>query len=100
MWMYIEPEEDTMIASLQSEWELMTALCNTVRELPVTLKQIKREAFHDEYINQIKAKNFEKDPGTTDVFSICNEVLLYRERVVNPSTIHKISTLATQRVLE
>ena len=86
---YKEPLEDTVIASLQSEGELKTNLCNTVREFPVMLEQIKQEALHDEYINQIKTKIFEKDQRTTDIFSICNKVLLYREDVVIPSTLQK-----------
>ena len=56
-----------MIASLQSAGELKTTLCNRVRELPMTLEQIKQEALRDEYINRIKAKIFEKDHRTTDV---------------------------------
>ena len=32
---------------------------------------------------------FQKDQETTDVFSICDEVLLYRERAVIPSTLQK-----------
>ena len=47
-----------MIASLQSEGELKTTLCSTVRELSVTLEQIKQEALRDEYVNQIKVKIF------------------------------------------
>ena len=55
----------------------------------MTLEQIKQDSLRDEYINQIKAKIFEKDHRTTDVFSICDELLLYRERVVIPSTLQK-----------
>ena len=33
---YKEPLKDTVITSLQSEGELKTTLCNSVRELPVT----------------------------------------------------------------
>ena len=78
-----------MIASLQSEGELKTTFSNTVRELPVTFEEIKQEALRDEYIKQIKAKIFEKDQRTTDVFSICNKVLLYMECIMILSTLHK-----------
>ena len=54
-----------------------------------SLEQIKEEALCNEYINQIKAKIFEKDQRTMDVFSICDEVLLCRERVGIPSTRQK-----------
>ena len=45
---YKESLEDTVIASLQSEGELKTTFCNIVRELPVTLEQIKLEALCDD----------------------------------------------------
>ena len=84
-----ESLEDTVIASLQSEGELTITLCNSVRELPMTFDQIKQEALHDEYINQIKTKILEKDQRTTDVFSTCDNVLLYREHVAIPSSLQK-----------
>ena len=86
---YKEPQEDPLIASLQSEGELKITLCNSVRELPVTLDQIKQEALRDEYINRIKTKILENYQRTTDLFSTCVNVLLYRERVVIPSTLQK-----------
>ena len=48
--------EDTVIASLRLEREFKTTLCNTVRELPVTLDQIKPEALNDEFSRQTKTK--------------------------------------------
>ena len=55
----------------------------------MTLAQIKQEALRNEYINRIKTKTLEKDQRTTDVFSTCDDVLLYRERVIIPSTLQK-----------
>ena len=52
---YREPLEDTVIASLQSEGKLKTFICNSIRELPVMLGQIKQENRHDKYIIKIKA---------------------------------------------
>ena len=86
---YKEPLEDTVIASLQSEGELKITLCNSVRELPVTLDQIKQEALHDEYLNCIETKILENDQHTTGVFSTCDNVLLYREHVMIPLTLQK-----------
>ena len=74
---YKELLEDTVVASLQSEGQLKITLCNSVRELPVTLDQIKQEALRDEYINRIKTKILEKDQRTLEVFSTCDDVLLY-----------------------
>ena len=42
-----EPLEDTVIASLRSEKDYSAILCNTVKELPVTLDDIKKEAESD-----------------------------------------------------
>ena len=51
------------------------------------MEQIKQEALRDKYINNIKAKILQRDQQTTDIFSTCDDdVLLYRERVVIPST--------------
>ena len=83
----MEPLEYTVIASLQTKGEFKTTLCNTVRELPVTLDQIKQEALNDEFIR--KTKICEKDQQTSDIFSLCNEVLLYSERVIIPITLQR-----------
>ena len=72
-----EPLEDTVIASLRTERDLKTSLCNTIRELPVTLDEIKREAVNDEFIIRMKEKLAQKDQQSPDAFSICDEVLLY-----------------------
>ena len=50
-----------MIASLRTDGEIKTILCNTIRELPVTLHEIKHEALNDEFINLTKTKITEKD---------------------------------------
>ena len=54
-------------------------LCNTIRELPVTLDEIKRESVNDEFIIRMKEKLAQKDQQSPDAFSICDEVLLYSE---------------------
>ena len=79
----------SVIASFRSEGELKITLCNSVGELPVTLDQIKQESLHEKYINRIKTKILEKDQRITDVFSTCDDELLYRECVVIPSTMQK-----------
>ena len=85
---YREPLEDTVIASLQTK-EFKTSLYNKVKELPVTLKQIKQEALTYEFIRQTKTKICEKDQQTSDIFSLCDKVLLYREWVVIPTTLQR-----------
>ena len=39
---YKEPQEDMAIASLQSEGELKTTLCNTIWELPWPLNKLSK----------------------------------------------------------
>ena len=53
------------------------------------LEQIKQEACHDKYINNIKAKILKRDKLLIDIFSTCDEILLYRECVVIHSTLQK-----------
>ena len=57
---------------------------NTVKELPVTLADIKRESREDEIIQSIKNKIHDKDPNVPEVFSLFDDVLLYNDRVVIP----------------
>ena len=85
---YCEPFEDTVIAALRTEKDHNTSLCNLVKELPVTLEEIVKEAEKDEYITQTKEKLME-DQQVSEVFSTCNDVLLYRERVVVPATLQR-----------
>ena len=54
-----------------------------------TFDQIKQEALNDEFIRQTKAKIYEKDQQTSDIFSLCDKVLLYSERVVIPTTLQR-----------
>lgn len=46
--------EETVIAALNEEKELAEVLVNTVRELPVTLEEIRKAAKMDEYITNMK----------------------------------------------
>ena len=83
-----EPLEDTVIASLRSEKNYAQILHNTVKELPVTLKDIIREAENDSFIIEMKQK-INSEEAAAEVYSVCNEVLMYRERVVVPATLQK-----------
>ena len=49
-----EPLEDTVIAALREEKELSGPLCNTIRELPVTLDDINKAVETDEFIVKMK----------------------------------------------
>ena len=51
-----EPLEETVIASLKSEMDVKYVLFNTVKELPVTLEEIKFKTKFDKLINQKKKK--------------------------------------------
>ena len=49
-----EPLVDTVIAALREEKELSGLLCNTIRELPVTLDDINKAAETDEFMVKMK----------------------------------------------
>ena len=84
-----ETFEDTVIAAFRSENEVENTLNNTIRELPVTLKEIKREAVRDNFIKKIKAKLWEKNPKIEETYSLCDNVLLYSARVEIPKTLQR-----------
>ena len=48
------PLEDTIIAALKPEKELKDMLYNTVKELLVTLDEIRRKAENDDFIKKIE----------------------------------------------
>ena len=52
------------------------------------LDDIRKEAESDDFIKETKAK-LESDEQVAEVFSTCDQVLLYRERVVVPATLQK-----------
>ena len=83
-----KPFEDTVIAALRSENEVENTLNSTIRELPVSLKEIKREAVRDKFIREIKAKLLKKNTKIEKTYSLCDNVL-YSERVVIPKTLQK-----------
>ena len=75
---HTEPLEDMVIASLQTKVEVKNTLCNTIRELPVTLGEIKENVFNDDFIKEIKNKIKDKDQQILDAYSICTVIeLLY-----------------------
>ena len=81
---YSEPFEDTIIAALRTDCEIKNMIANTIKELPVTLLEIKSEAINDEFITNIKQKITAKNEKVPEVFSLCDNVLQYSERVVIP----------------
>ena len=72
-----EPLEDLVITSLRSERDYSSILFNTVKELPVTLDNIRKEAESDDFIRETKGK-LQTDEQLAEVFSTCDQVLLYR----------------------
>ena len=68
---------------------MSTILCITIRELPVTLEEIGKEAVKDEFITQIKERITNKDEQVTNMYMLCDEVLLYQDRVVIPATLQR-----------
>ena len=80
---YSEPFEDTIIAALRTDCEIKNMIANTVKALPV----IKIELMNDDFITNIKQKITAKNEKVPEVFSLCDNVLLYSERFVIPKTL-------------
>ena len=66
-----------------------TIIENTVRDLPVTLSEIKNEAIEDDFINEIKQKIPSMDRSILDMYSLCDSILLYNDRIVIPKKLQK-----------
>ena len=77
------------MATRRTNCEIKNRIANTVKELPVTLADIKRESREDEFIQSIKNKIHNKDPNVPEVFSLCDDVLLYNDRVVIPNSLQR-----------
>ena len=85
--------EEMVIAALKQEQELKELLINTVSKLPVKLEEIKKAAKTDEYIinmnKQVKGNEKNKKNLKVSPFSICDETLMYAQRVVIPCVLRK-----------
>ena len=81
---YSEPFEDTIIAALRTDCEIKNMIVNTIKELPVTLLEIKSEAMNDDLFTNVKQKITAKNEKVPEVFSLCDNVLPYSERFVIP----------------
>ena len=85
--------EETVIAALKDEDECANLVCNAIRELPVTLEEVKKEAAKDEFINKMKSriKITEKNKKGNQVspFSICENLLMYADRIVIPLVLRR-----------
>ena len=64
-------------------------LFNTVKELPVTLEEIKFKKKFDKFIHQTKKELMNQKVKTNNIFSSCIGILMYRERVVIPAVLTK-----------
>ena len=78
-----------MVASLWTEVEVKNTLCNTVRELLITLGEIREKGFNDDFIKEIKNEIKDKDQQISDAYSIFNEVVMYSDQVVLPAVLQK-----------
>ena len=84
--------EDSVIAALRSDCEIKSIIENTIRDLPVTLSEIKSEAISDDFINKIKQRIASKVNGVSDVYSLFDSILLYSDRVVIPKKLQKTNS--------
>ena len=74
--------EDSIIATLRTYCDIKNMIAYTVKEFPVTSAGIKREYREDTFIQSFKNKIPDKDPNVPEGFSLCDDVLLYNDRVV------------------
>ena len=79
---YSEPFKDTIIAALRTDCEIKNMIANTIKELPVTILEIKSD-----FISNIQQKITAKNEKVPEVFSLCDNVLLYSERVEIPKKL-------------
>ena len=87
-----EPLEKTLLALLKEEKELSGLLINTIQELLVTLTDIRKAAEMDGFIQQIKKQvslNGRNERTKMSPFSICDQTLMYADRVVMPHSLQK-----------
>ena len=85
-----EPQEETVIASLRSEMDVKYVLFNTVKGFPVTHEEIKSKTKFDKLINQTKKELMNQKVKINNMFSMCNGILMYGERVAIPAVLNKI----------
>ena len=83
--------EDSIIATLRTNCEIKNMIAETIREFPVTLADIKMKAPKDDFIHTTKNKIYNKDPNVPEVFLLYDNVLLYNDRVMIPSSLQKKS---------
>lgn len=81
--------EESIIANIRADYEVKSMVNNIVRELPVTTKEIKKEAESNDFILEIKSKMVANDQKVQEIYSICDGILLYGERVVVPKKLQK-----------
>ena len=62
-------------------------IANTIKELPLTLLEIKSVAMNDDFVTNIKQKITAKHGKVPEIFSHCDNVLLHCERVVIPKKL-------------
>ena len=60
--------EDSIIATLRTNCEIKNMITDTIRELPSTLVDIKKEAQKDDFIHTTKNNIYNKDPNVSEVF--------------------------------
>ena len=84
------PLTDTVIVDLK---EVKDMLCNTVKEMPMTLDKRRGKAENDAFIKkmkmQMRLKKENKNTKSISTFSICDDVLLYTDRVVMLRVLQK-----------
>ena len=71
------------------EDSIIATNCEIKNMIAETLADIKRVALTDDFIHTTKNKIYNKDPNVPEVFSLYDDVLLYNDWVVIPSSLQR-----------
>ena len=80
---------------IRAKNEIKNVLYDTVRELPITLEEIRIKLEKDDFIIKMKKqisfkeKNEQMNITRSNTFSLCNNLLIYAERIAMPALLQK-----------
>ena len=87
-----KPLKETVIASVTSEMDIKNVLYNTIKEQPVTVEEIRLQAKFDKFITQKTNEIMDQEKSKrNNIFSICNGIFSYGDRLGNTSSFNKKS---------
>ena len=90
---FSEPFEVSVMAAIKTENEIKNVLHITIRELSITLEEIRLKSRNDNFIlkmkDQITGKVKNSKVNESNAFLICDGVLMSADRIVIPTSLWK-----------